>query len=52
MSDYTPQNVSFSETDILRNAEVLRAETIHTLFARLFSKRKDAAYPAHAAPAE
>ena len=52
MSDYTPQTVSSSEADILRKAEALRAETIHTFFARLFSKRNDAAYPAHAAPAE
>ncbi len=54
MRTYTPDRAFRSEAEILRQAEALRAETIHAFFAKLFSKRRNVeiAYPAHAAPAE
>jgi hypothetical protein len=45
---------AINEADIMRQAQSLRAETIGTFFARLFSKHEkhEAVFPAHVAPAE
>lgn len=54
MRETTPSFEPFSEAEILRQAEILRAEAIQSFFAGLFGKRGtvEPAFPAHIAPAE
>lgn len=45
------QYKTYSDAEILRQAEALRSETIRVFFASLFTKQ-DKTIPAHAVPAE